>query len=1195
MRSFIILLTVFCCSITLFAQKVDPGFDIEFYARPNVTHAVFDNKGTIYFTGDYDRIYSELRTGITKLGTNSGNFDTGSGFNGSIFKLVLQSNDKLLVIGDFTEYNGVATGPMVSLNEDGSLNQSFFKATNIISQSQSPISNAIELPNRKLLVYGEFTSYNGLATNSVVILHEDGRVDDSFSNQDENVLSVSSAVTQNSGKVVLALNRANSQSGLILRLNADGTKDETFSDFDTGTNTVYKIMAQSTDKLLVLSDAPETGLPNVDLFRLNTDGTSDDSFDLGTGIVGFFDDFQLEVDDAILIGTVSAGEEGGSVDGNFTGLISRIGANGAFDKTFVSPYKDELSRVALNKNYQIFIYGNFTKVGDSWARGIARFTDVDEVYPFLGYEINSIPETMLVEKQYDEAIVIPFFEGSFDNSLYFQSISNQWDWSRMKPALPFTGEEIRVVKRFPDGSVAYGGGPAAATGQIFFIVEPGNQRNPFLDYGFGDSFNDNWVNDVEMDATGDIHVVGSFSGIQGQTNGLAGLVKVNLGGSGVESFASPFSADSVNITDIELQEDGKMLLAGVYSPVGETSLSNGVVRLNADGSFDETFDRSLQFNGGFIEKIEIVSDGYIVVGGFTGINSSETRRGIAKINLDGTLNTAFNGDNSLVGNKIYHVAVKGDAIYLGGDFTAYQGKEVSGLIKLDLDGNLDESFRLPSSLSALVRDFEIFPDDEINIVMAGKFYDSDLGRKFSAVRLGEGFDASPTDLKVDNVTYDAVTISWQELGANEERFLIERSKNDQLNFEEIYWVLGNITVFKDEQILETGTNYYYRVRAAKGNFTSEYSNIVEVEVPQRPLAAPNSLYISYSNAFLVRLNWQEFSTEEEGFSIERSENDQQNFVAIDSVDANTTSFQDNTVDHDSTYFYRVRAYKGELSSGYSNVVEAEFPPAVPSNMTASLVSPNRIDLTWTDNSHNEDSFVIERHNHPQGFVTVGTVSANQTSYFDTDFELGLYYVYYVHAVSSGGRSTTTSVAIDTKVVPLAPSNLTGTVISVNQIDLSWSDNSDNEENFFIARSVNNEAFETIGSVSANQTSYSDTDVEATQSLQYKVWARNNGFDSPASDLFQVVISSSGEDPPGQDSRFDFRYDPITNDLSFKLNSPSDKIRGYQLVSSSGLINMQEEGLKTRQLNLNLSENAAGVYMLHVISEQDKYVVKFLKN
>ncbi|GAB5525498.1 MAG: hypothetical protein Roseis2KO_33700 [Roseivirga sp.] len=1184
MRSFIILLTVLCCSITLFAQKIDPDFDPEFYARPNVTNAVFVNNSAVYFTGDYDRIHSELRTGITKMGNNSGNFDTGSGFNGSIFKLVLQSNDKLLVIGDFTEYNGEATGPMVSLNEDGSLNQSFFKATNIISQSQSPISNAIELPNRKLLVYGEFTNYNGLATNSVVILHEDGRVDDSFSHQDENMLSVSSAVTQNSGKVVLALNKTNSQSGLIVRLNADGKKDETFSDFDTGTNTVYKIMAQSTDKLLVLSDATETDQPNVDLFRLNTDGTSDDSFDLGTGIVGFFDDFQLEVDDDILIGTVSGGAEGGSIDGNLTGLISRIGSDGAFDKTFVSPYKDESSKVALAKNHQIFIYGNFSIIGDHFSRGIARFADVDKVMNVPSFNINSIAETVLVEKRNNDPILIPFFEGSFDKSFYFQSISNQWDWLRQRPAEPFTGEEIRVVKSLPDGSVAYGGGPVASTGQNLFFVEPGNQRVPFREY----SFNDNWVNDVEMNAAWGIYVAGSFSGTNGQTDGRAGIL-----GPSLEIFASPFSADSVNITDIELLEDGKIVAAGVYSPAGETSLSNGLVRLNPDGSFDETFDRSLHFNGGIIEKIEIVSDGYIVVGDFTGINSSETRRGVAKINLDGTLNTEFNGDNSLVGNKVHHVAVEGDAIYLGGDFTAYQGHDVFGLIKLDLDGNLDESFRLPSSLSALVRDFEIFPDDEINIVMAGKFYDSELGRKFSAVRLGEGFNASPTDLKVDNVTYDAVTISWQELGANEERFLIERSKNDQLNFEEIYWVLGNTTVFKDEQIFETGTNYYYRVRAAKGNFLSEYSNIVEVEVPQRPLAPPTSLSVSYINAY-VGLNWEEFSTEEEGFSIERSESDQQNFVAIDSVDANTKSFLDNTVDDDSTYYYRVRAYKGEFSSDYSNVVEAQFPPAVPSNMTATLVSPNRIDLTWTDNSHNEDSFLITRHNHFQGFVTVGTAPANQTSFSDTNFELGQFYVYYVRATNSGGSSTDTNVEMDTQLPLLAPSNLTGTVISVNQIDLSWSDNSDNEENFVIARSVNNEAFETIGSVSANQTSYSDTDVEATQSLQYKVWARNSGIDSPESNLFQVVISSSGEDPPGEDSRYDFTYDPITKELSFKLNSPSDKIRGYQVVASSGVMNMRGEGLKAQQLNLSLSQNAPGMYMLHVVSERDQYIVKFIR-
>ncbi|MDQ7054057.1 MAG: fibronectin type III domain-containing protein [candidate division KSB1 bacterium] len=70
----------------------------------------------------------------------------------------------------------------------------------------------------------------------------------------------------------------------------------------------------------------------------------------------------------------------------------------------------------------------------------------------------------------------------------------------------------------------------------------------------------------------------------------------------------------------------------------------------------------------------------------------------------------------------------------------------------------------------------------------------------------------------------------------------------------------------------------------------------------------------------------------------------------------------------STYTYRVRAFNADGNSGYSNEASATTqsqpnPPAAPSNLTATAVSTSQIDLSWTDNSNNEDGFKIERKDH----------------------------------------------------------------------------------------------------------------------------------------------------------------------------------------------------------------------------------------
>ena len=1125
MRSFVILLIVFCCSLSLFAQDIDPVFNPPLYSRADISHAVFDSEGYLYFAGSFDLVDNEPRFGISKLNTDGSlneDFNIGTGFNGEVLKIISLSTDKLLIIGDFTELNGVATGPMVQLNQDGTIDESFAKATAITSASQSPIANIIELANGKLLAYGQFTEYNGFASNSMMILNQDGTVDESFSLQDENVLSVASVAPQENGKLVAALSRTNSQSGLITRLNGDGSKDETFNDFDTGNSPVYKIMAQSTDKLLVLADLSQTD-GAVDLIRLNADGTSDGSFDLGTGIVGFFDDFQLNQNDEIFIGSArtQAGEEG-TVDGNPVGLVSRLEADGAFDKRLASRLSNDASRVALGNSDQLAIYGKFLRAEDHETRGIALFEN-DEPDESFSADIKRVAEASVISRFDGFYMIANSDDTDFDDpgpvGLYdgvnSALIGNSWDMD-----LPV----IRVMKPLFSGQAIYGGGSADGAQPIFTIAgwPPGSddELDP-IQY----TFNDNWVNDVEEDDTGffegegygndevyirgNLFVVGSFSGYNGATEGVAGIVKLDVDGLADADFTSPFSSDSVNITDVEILDNDKLMVVGVFTVegAGNTELINGIARLNADGSLDETFDWSTHFSGGVIEKVEVVDDGYIIGGGFTA-----PRNGLAKINTDGSLNADFNADNSLVGNKVEQIQALDDILYVGGDFSEYQGEEISTLMKLSIDGTLDTDFKLPDDLTGSLRDFYADPARPQDIFMAGLFHESTRDRKLSVVRLGIGPEGAPTELTaaVSN-DYKEVTLSWTPSIFIEGSYLIERAVNSQDNWEQIRAVGLNTTVVT-LTLFEDGVTYYYRVRAGIGNFVSEYSNTVEVVVPLEPLAAPTDLTIHDIEYNEVWMGWQFQVDEEEGFVIERSENDQQNFVAIDSVDVNTLFFKDLAVEISTTYYYRVRAFKGNQESfEYSNVVEVEMPqtpePAAPSNLTGSIVSASRIDLSWTDNSSNEDIFVLEK-------------------------------------------------SVD-----------------------------------------NGQTWNIIDTPDKNETSFTDTQVVPGQPTAYHVFSMNRYGVSQTSNVFEVNGSSvvtSIEPFPSQDSRFDFSFDPVSYDLTFKLNNPSGKIRGYQLVSGAGAMKMREEDLEAQQISLNLARNAPGVYLLHVTSERDKYVVKLIK-
>lgn len=79
-------------------------------------------------------------------------------------------------------------------------------------------------------------------------------------------------------------------------------------------------------------------------------------------------------------------------------------------------------------------------------------------------------------------------------------------------------------------------------------------------------------------------------------------------------------------------------------------------------------------------------------------------------------------------------------------------------------------------------------------------------------------------------------------------------------------------------------------------------------------------------------------------------------------------------------------------------------PAAPTGLTASVLSPNEVRLTWTDNATNENSYEIYRGLDAGAKSLFATVGANSTTYLDASVMAGRSYAYSVRAVNAAGAS-----------------------------------------------------------------------------------------------------------------------------------------------------------------------------------------------
>src|SRR5207244_7505685 len=90
--------------------------------------------------------------------------------------------------------------------------------------------------------------------------------------------------------------------------------------------------------------------------------------------------------------------------------------------------------------------------------------------------------------------------------------------------------------------------------------------------------------------------------------------------------------------------------------------------------------------------------------------------------------------------------------------------------------------------------------------------------------------------------------------------------------------------------------------------------------------------------------------------------------------------------------------------------------------------------------------------------------------------------------------------------PAAPSNLNATATSSSQINLAWSDNSNNETGFKIERSTDGSSFTQIGTVGSNVTSYPDSGLSESTKYYYRVRASSAGGDSGYSNIANATTA-----------------------------------------------------------------------------------------
>ena len=304
-------------------------FDIENTTSQPVSVNLFDSSAITN---------QNVSTSSIVAGTVNNSFVYGIGFDSTVFAIAIQSDNKILVGGGFGSYDGTPASQIIRLNTDGSVDTSFVYGTGF-DNGVNPI--AIQ-SDGKIVVGGNFSSYNGTGANYIIRLNSNGSVDSSFVYGTGFNNTVNYIAIQSDDKILVVggfTTYNGTGANRIIRLNSDGSIDTSFV-YGTGFNNpiVLSIAIQSDGKILVgggFTTYNGTGANGI--IRLNTDGSIDTSFVYGTGFDSYIFPIAIQSDGKIVVGgyftsyngiganyivslnnnTISYTISGGSVDYNF--------------------------------------------------------------------------------------------------------------------------------------------------------------------------------------------------------------------------------------------------------------------------------------------------------------------------------------------------------------------------------------------------------------------------------------------------------------------------------------------------------------------------------------------------------------------------------------------------------------------------------------------------------------------------------------------------------------------------------------------------------------------------------------------------------------------------------------------------------------------------------------------------------------
>lgn len=510
--------------------------------------------------------------------------------NGNIRHLLCQPDGRLIVVGDFGYISslgspGFKLAPRVArLNIDGSLDESFLSS---LGGANGIIRSVVSQPDGKILIAGDFTSYNGQATRDVARLNRDGSFDPTFvvgPRPPESTALLTNAFCLDNGKVLL-WGTFTSIGQYPLRYVARVFGGEPpapeqgvaqMSWFELKFNETAGIV-----KVPVIRTGGNTGALTVSYATADFTAHAGVDYSTTSGELAFADGETVK---EIAVPIIYNDQIGGQR----TFKLTLMGATGSLVSCLVTIHD--------NDRPSIMSVGLATRT----LREDAPSVDI----LITRAESDRAEQSVLVQTASVTAEAGVDYTSVSQRVVFEEGVFEAWISVPLHPDQLVEGNEQLTVALSSPSSQAQLSDQITTTVTLVDANDIGS-----IDLSFRPMLGEfaHSVSDIVVQPDRKILIAGWIL----LPDGTQGIARLNADGSIDSSFHSPETLNSA-VSRMALQKDGKILIGGGFSQIGDVT-RRSIARLNADGSVDPTFDAGSLFENKQVLALALQSDGRILV------------------------------------------------------------------------------------------------------------------------------------------------------------------------------------------------------------------------------------------------------------------------------------------------------------------------------------------------------------------------------------------------------------------------------------------------------------------------------------------------------------------------------------------------------------------------------------------------------